>query len=362
VRDAAHRWLDQSDDHARALRRGEESQGGAADAASVLHAAVARSAGDGWPARLTARWFDDVFGPGPRGLPIRIAALPRTLGASSFARGLVAFGRAVRDAATPRSLPFAVARDPWHAEEHRLGHAFGALAADPEFYVRSLGTGRRTAAAQARTVAATALLESRLQAARVLLGDDAAFAPADAFDELTARVFGAQLDRRLRGAWPASRDDDPERFTALFAAQALRETLRDRFDVDWFRNPRAWEYLRGDAIAVALATDVDATAGDAGGATRAAEGATRATRGGAGATPVAEAIAATAATAGPPLRAEIEAFARAFEGAIGREPLGQRPALRSSSPARACTRSLRRRAPPSLRRPRCTHSRARPRP
>jgi hypothetical protein len=307
VRGAARRWLDASEDLARALRRGKEAQGDADDAASVLHAAVARSAGEGWPARLTARWFDDVFGPGPRGLPIRIDALPRTLGASSFARGLVAFGRAVRAAATPRSLAFAVARDPWHAEEHRLGHAFGALAADPEFHVRSLHTGRRTAAAQARTVAATALLESRLQAARVLLGDDEAPAPADAFDELTARVFGTPLDRRLRGAWPASRDDDPERFAALFGARALRETLRDRFDVDWFRNPRAWEYLRGDAIVVAAQADEVAVPP----APQSGEGAAPA------ATQPARAPEAAAAPAELPLRPEIEALARAFEGAIG---------------------------------------------
>jgi hypothetical protein len=30
----------------------------------------------------------------------------------------------------------------------------------------------------------------------------------------------------------------------LLGARALRNDLRDRFDVDWFRNPRAWVAMR----------------------------------------------------------------------------------------------------------------------
>ena len=85
------------------------------------------------------------------------------------------------------------------------------------------------------------LLEARLQAARVLLGDDASLAPRDLFEEMGGRLFGAAIDARLRGAWPAQRDDEPSRFVALVEAHALASDLRDRFDADWYRNPQRVE-------------------------------------------------------------------------------------------------------------------------
>jgi hypothetical protein len=38
---------------------------------------------------------------------------------------------------------------------------------------------------------------------------------------------------------------------ARLQALAMSANLRDRFDVDWFRNPRAWEHLRALAAAPA---------------------------------------------------------------------------------------------------------------
>ena len=108
-------------------------------------------------------------------------------------------------------------------------------------------------------VARTALLDARTRAARVLLGDDAAPAPRDLFDELGTRLVGASLDPRLRGAWPAARDDEPARLVALLEARAFAATLRERFDVDWWRNPRAWAHLRA-VSAVPAREPVDAAA------------------------------------------------------------------------------------------------------
>jgi hypothetical protein len=70
------------------------------------------------------------------------------------------------------------------------------------------------------------------------------FAPTDLFSELTVRLFGSPLDDRLRGAWPAPREDEPPRFIGMLQTGAFRRELRDRFDVDWFHNPRAWGHLR----------------------------------------------------------------------------------------------------------------------
>jgi len=40
------------------------------------------------------------------------------------------------------------------------------------------------------------------------------------------------------------RSDGFRRWLALLEAVTLREGLRQRFDVDWFKNPRAWSDLR----------------------------------------------------------------------------------------------------------------------
>jgi hypothetical protein len=159
-------------------------------------------------------------------------------------RALAGFGYAFRAAAAPSAMPFALAREPGHVGAHTLGFVLGSLVSEPELHARLLGLGRRAAAAQARILARTALLEARLDAARVLLGESGPDT-RDAFEEVSARLFGgAPLDPRLGGVWPAWRDDEPARWLALLQAPALRRSLREEYDSDWFRNPRAWVHLR----------------------------------------------------------------------------------------------------------------------
>ena len=153
-------------------------------------------------------------------------------------------GAAVRDASVHHATPFTLGRDPGARASHRLGFVFAALPADADWQTRALGVGRRAAEAQARVMGRTALLHVRLSAARLLLGDETDLAPRDRFQELGPRVLGASLDPELRGAWPAVRDDEAARFVALLEAYALSTSLRDRFDADWYRNPRAWTHLR----------------------------------------------------------------------------------------------------------------------
>lgn len=242
LRSAANLFLRVTDDLSGALLRPLVRDGGGP--AAVLHACVGREAVEGWPARLGERWLHESFGGALGGLRPVIAGLPRALGASSFARALGALGFALRRAAVGKATPFALGHEPGARSSYQLGGVFASLAFDPEWQVRALGVGRRTAEAQARVLRRTALIHARLQAARLLLGDDADFAPRDRFDELAARVLGGGLDARLRGAWPAARDDEPARFVAMLEAHALAQELRDRFDVDWFRNPRAFRHLR----------------------------------------------------------------------------------------------------------------------
>ncbi len=242
LRSAAERLLDATQDLAgetlKPLLR--DGQGPAA----VLHALVGREAGEGWPSRLSERWLHDCFGAVLQGLRPVLPGLPEALGASSFARALDAMGFAVRDACVGKATPFVLGRHPGSRASYRLGAVFAGLTTDVEWQTRTLGIGRRAAAAQARVLGRAALVHVRLSAARLLLGDETKFAPRDRNDELGARVLGASLDARLRGAWPAARDDEAARFVALLEAHDLAATLRDRFDADWVRNPKAWTHLR----------------------------------------------------------------------------------------------------------------------
>jgi hypothetical protein len=273
LRAAARRLLDATEELSSAVWK--EALGVDTGPAAVLHAAVARDAPEGWPPRATGRWLEDVFAPGARGLRIDLPSLPAVRGASSFSRALYAFGFAVRGGTEPSGggpVPYATARAPAFVAAHRVAFAFAALPADASWQSRALGLGRTRALAQARVLARAALLDARLHAARLLLDDEAAFAARELFDEIGARLFGAPLDRRLRGAWPPARDDEPARFLALLQSRAFVAALRDRFDVDWYRNPGAWAHLRSlaagpareagaeradpstlDALAVALA-------------------------------------------------------------------------------------------------------------
>ncbi len=257
LRDGALRLLAATDELSRAVRR--ESLREASGAAAVIHDAAAREAGEGWPSQLNARWLEGAFGGLAAGLRLELPRLPRVVGAASFMRALYAFGYAVRVAAAPAAMPFALARSPAFVGAHRLAFTSAALAADPAWQSRVLGVGRRAAAAQARVLARTALLDARLHAARILLGDDADPAARDRFEEVGARLFGAELDARLTGAWPAARHDEPARWLALVQAPSFAGELRDRFDADWYRNPRAWAHLRSSAAAMAEEpVDVDA--------------------------------------------------------------------------------------------------------
>jgi hypothetical protein len=247
---SARKVLDASEDLWRAVSREWLRGAERIDAAEVLHAAVGRDAGEGWPARLAPRWLAEIFGAHVRGLSIELPPLPEALGASSFMRALASFGRALREAMAPRTAPFSVRFDPAFLGAHRHAVLFATLAFDPVFHARVLGLGQARAASQARRVARIALVDARLDAARMILGADAE-PPRELFDEMSERVLGAPLDPRLRGAWPRARDDQPARWAAVLQGPPARRAMRDSFDVDWFKNPKAWAHMVAQAAAPA---------------------------------------------------------------------------------------------------------------
>ncbi len=265
---AAHLLIARTDDLTRALLREAQSRDGLAgehpSPTDAIALAVARDAPEGWPAHHVTRWLDETVGVIARGLRLDVSAPPEIVGASSFMRALGAFGYALRVAGSSPSLPFAVARDPFFTSAHRFARVCAALPSSAAFQRRALGNVARVADAQSRTLLRTTLLDARLAAARFLLTDEAAADRGGLFEDLSARLYGAPMPAALAGAWPSARADEPSRFLAVLGAPSLAHELEDRFDEDWFRNPRAAFHLRAIASAPARdatdPTDLDAAA------------------------------------------------------------------------------------------------------
>ena len=253
----ARRFFDSTDEISRHALAAEQKrrEGIRPSAADYLALALGRSAGEGWPAKLTRRWLEDLAPPLVQGLALDVGALPEALGASSFARALFAFGRALRIAGPSPSLPFALARDPYPVDAERFGLTFASLVTSAPFHRKVLGVGADAAFAQARTGNGMALAHARLAAVRWLV----AGADRNEREELGHRLLGAAPPGDLLAAFPLPRADDASRLLALGTTFPVVTTLVDRHDEDWFRNPRALADLRARASAPAHAVVGGAT-------------------------------------------------------------------------------------------------------
>ncbi|MBL9022401.1 MAG: hypothetical protein JNL21_09375 [Myxococcales bacterium] len=214
---------------------------------AVLDRAIGAEAGEGWPARVTARWVSDVFGRGPLfdGLSFSLARLPDAVGAASFARALDGAGRELAARDLPPGVPFCVARDPYDLLEARRGALFASLVLEPKLHQKRLGLGSARAREQARAIARSSVVWVRIAALRALVADALAKgSAAEVFPELAERCLGRSLPRDLAGVFPLTGPRSALDLAAVFAAVRDRATYREAFDEDWFENPRAHEALR----------------------------------------------------------------------------------------------------------------------
>jgi hypothetical protein len=236
--------------HRELRRRSSGARGSAAassDAPLAIYDAAARDAREGWPAHLGGRWFEETFRAlAPR--PPQTVRMPRALGGASFLRAADAWGGALRLVGIPRTFPFALARDPYPTEARMFGGAIAIAIADRVFARRKLGLSAGSADAHARTLGRSLFMAIRTLAATLSTGMDAAPDP-DHIEALSARVFGSPLPTTLGGAWSyggfagTSRVDLPARLLGAIHAHGLVQQLVQRFDEDWFDNPRAGAHL-----------------------------------------------------------------------------------------------------------------------
>ena len=224
-------------------------------AADWFFLAEGRDAREGWPSHLTRRWLEEFAPPLVRGLNLDVAELPKAVGASSFARALAEYGRAVRRAGPSPSLPFALAQDPFAIDSERYAFVFAALIAAPAFHRVILGNVARVAAQQARVGAIVLLFTARLAAVQWLRAHPGTTGDSD---ELGHRLLDAPPPGDLFTAWPSGRSrrgeapNEASRLVALGTSTAFVSGLIERHDEDWFKNPRGLAELRARAAAPAI--------------------------------------------------------------------------------------------------------------
>jgi len=226
----------------------------------VLAFALARDAGEGWPARLSLRWFTELFAPTGLldGLVLPSFEPPKLYGAASFVRALALFGRVYAETDVSRSAPFVFIRSPFDLRVARRAALFGSLPVDPVFGVRVLGLGRTRARDQSRQVGRALVMTLRMDALRVLLRGIALLSPRvrnERFEEFTARACGVSFPTELAFVVPNLGPGDPTRFLGTLLAISDRRSLIERFDEDWFRSPHAALAIRAEQAELPLKKD-----------------------------------------------------------------------------------------------------------
>jgi hypothetical protein len=210
-------------------------------ASSAVQVALARDANEGWPAHLSARWLDETLHAlAPRGVEVQLSDNPT--GGASFLRAAMSWGFAFRAFGPPRSTPFGLARDPYPVSAFRFAALMASVVASPLFQRRALELSERSAAAQVRTLRKSLLFGARVVAVRTLLASVESVTPT-MFEELTSRAFGAPLPASMADAWPSPNASEPARFLGTLGALGFAQDLVNRYDEDWFRNPRAGSHL-----------------------------------------------------------------------------------------------------------------------
>lgn len=139
-----------------------------------------------------------------------------------------------------------------------LGGLFVQLRADPQYLRRVDGFERDAADKAARLAALWLLLRARLAAALTLTWSGAARSNEERIQQLKTageRAVGYEVPAGMLALTWLAEDTSEQQFLGLHWGFELHTLLRERFDQDFYLNPRLSEVLRG---AAARGADLDA--------------------------------------------------------------------------------------------------------
>jgi len=176
-------------------------------------------------------------------LPHEVRLLPATieLGVASERDARIALGRAAALAWTHPALS-PLARRQEGSVGPALGALFAHLCAEPGAPIVE-GLSESEARAVRELASALELFELRTAAASALAQEEGRASFAEAARELILEAWGVDVAPAI-AASVALRPGHPERLRALRFAAPLFVALRDQYDEDWWRNPRAAAPLR----------------------------------------------------------------------------------------------------------------------
>lgn len=117
---------------------------------------------------------------------------------------------------------------------------------DPAFLKRVYGWSAREVEVVARLSAVMVLLNARRSATLVCL-DAAGFSDRDRCDEMTRAAWACETPFALFAGWLPDSERLREQWRGQVVGLAAAQAMRERFDHDWYRNPRVAEPLRGAA-------------------------------------------------------------------------------------------------------------------
>ena len=177
---------------------------------------------------------------------VRLSVTPRSgrIAVESF---LGSYGLALHAAYTDPSLPVEQRRLGDGSVPRGIGALFESLLRTPDFLARVYGFGRNILPEYLRLASLCTLLSVRrdiglLRFELAHYGDSAD--PAAFADSLT-EATGLLHDPRA-AAWSISGEfTTARRLRGAQLGAVIADTLRNRFDADWFRNPAVGEHLRG---------------------------------------------------------------------------------------------------------------------
>lgn len=206
-----------------------------------------------FPAQLGPRWVLGLF-PRETGLfdvpGLSLGALPRAVTGASFARVLARLGARYADATSASEVLPVFASTPAELRRRTFGALFASLFVNQPFLRRALGFNAAEASRASRAFALVYLAAARLAAAKVLsrpalLSGNGDLARESAADQ-TAQALYTEVPRGLALVLPRPRLTDPGSFLALCLGARLAVRMRESFDDDWFRNPRAFSQLHDE--------------------------------------------------------------------------------------------------------------------
>ncbi len=180
---------------------------------------------------------------------VRVAESPLELGLCSELSAADVLGRALGAALASPGLPVELRRPASGTASRAIGTLLAQLQADPVYLRRARDLGAADRERVGRHAGRIVLFELRLHAAAWLASREASTSRARA-EAAAARLrdaLGVEVPEALAALVAAAPAVTGPMLRGRLAGLAAAAALRDRYDEDWFANPRADEPLRAVA-------------------------------------------------------------------------------------------------------------------